>query len=118
MIVKLMAVFFLRNKSASILVNLREFVYNPGVFEALFLNMGDELVSDKGYDQEIEEINVPNNRGGQLFPEIINVVAEFVKQHGFAAQSRRRNETVYCLFLEILDIYLTGNREGHALRAV
>ena len=37
MIVKLMPVFFICNKNFSLLINLHEFVYTPGVFEAIFL---------------------------------------------------------------------------------
>ena len=29
------------------------------------------------------------------FPETVNEVAEFIKLHGFSAQSRRRDETAY-----------------------
>ena len=37
MIVKLMPVFFICNKNFSLLINLHEFVYTPGVFETIFL---------------------------------------------------------------------------------
>ena len=46
--------------------------------------------------------SVPNkkrvNKGGQkpivqLFPIIIDITSEFLKQHGLAAQCRRRNDT-------------------------
>ena len=38
------------------------------------------------------------NKGGQksivqLFPSIIDIASEFLKQHGLAAQCRRRNDT-------------------------
>ena len=37
MIVKLMKVFFTCNKNFSLLINLHEFAYTPGVFETIFL---------------------------------------------------------------------------------
>ena len=42
------------------------------------------------------------NKGGQksivqLFPSIIDITSEFLKQHGLAAQCRRRNDSVFSL---------------------
>ena len=38
------------------------------------------------------------------FPEILDAAAEFIKQHGFATQSRRRDETAYSSMVIIKQI--------------
>ena len=59
------------------------------------------------------------NRGGQpsiveLFPDVVDIAAEFVKQHGFAAHHRRRTETGYSSGVSIRDLrtHLLGNVKG------
>ena len=63
MIVKLMPVFFICNKNISHLINLHEFVYAPGFFEAIFLKK-DYLEVQNEADQNCIEYNIgkePNN---------------------------------------------------------
>ena len=48
----------------------------------------------------ISDTERPRQKGGQpsivsKFPEIVDQVSEFIKQHGFSAQNRRRTEIVY-----------------------
>ena len=100
MMVKLIPVFFfICNKNISLLIDLNEFVYTPAVFEAIFLKK-DYLEVQNEADQNYIEHNIgkaPNNdiniksKGGKpsivsKFPQIVDTVAEFFKQHGFAAQ--------------------------------
>ena len=65
----------------------------------------DELETENTEDASgIEETNSdterPMQKGGQpsivsKFPEIVDQVSEFIKQHGFSAQNRCRTEIVY-----------------------
>ena len=106
-IVKLTLVMYLKNQDKSVFINLHEFVITPGAFEMIMLLDKDSNEED---NDEAEVINVldesnPNNssrkgKGGQpsivsKFPQIADEVSEFIKQHGFSAQSRRRAETGY-----------------------
>ena len=106
-IVKLMLVMYLKNQDKSVFINLHEFVITPGAFEMIMLLDKDSNEED---NDEVEVINVldesnPNNnsrkgKGGQpsivsKFPQIVDEVSEFIKQHGFSAQSRHRAETGY-----------------------
>ena len=91
-------------------------MYTPGVFEAIFLKK-DYLDVQNEADQNYIEHNIgkaPNNdiniknKGGKpsivsKFPQIVDTVAEFFKQHGFAAQSGR-NETAYSSWVTIAQI--------------
>lgn len=93
MIVKLMPVLFIYNKNISLLINLHEFVYRRGVFEVIFLEK-DYLKVQNEDDQNCIEHNIskePNNdiniknKGGKpsivsKFSQIVDAVAEFVKQ--------------------------------------
>ena len=112
-ILKLMPLMYL---STGVYLNLCEFIYTPGAFE-IILNMdndpGLETICE---DAELEiseqsandfqfrdELNANENQEGKsrrgrpcivsVFPDIVNMAAEFVKQHGFSAQFRRRTET-------------------------
>ena len=61
------------------------------------------LLEEDPEDVEVTETNLQSGnkeKGGQpplikQFPDIVNIVVEFVKQQGYAAQHRRRDETVY-----------------------
>ena len=50
----------------------------------------------------------------ELFPDVVDITAEFVKQHGFAAHRRRRTETGYSSGVSIRDLrtHLLGNVKG------
>ena len=83
---------------------MHEFVYTPGVFEAfLICDQIDTEETEKYLHGNAVESDSQMKRkgfGGQpsivsRFPHIVDEVAEFVKQHEFAAQSRRRTETGY-----------------------
>ena len=85
-------------------INLHEFVYTPGALQILIFpeNIDEEVLDvNEQNDNENLLLNESSNRkgiGGQpsiirKFPEIVDAVAEFIKQHGFAAQSRRRIDT-------------------------
>ena len=105
--VKLMPVMYLKNQDKSVFINLHEFVITPRAFEMIILLDKD---SNEGDNDEAEVINVldesnPNNssrkgKGGQpsivsKFPRIVDEVSEYIKQHRFSAQCRRRTETGY-----------------------
>ena len=114
-ILRLMPVMHLRTKKAWIILNLHEFVYTPGAIEALLLCADErrnqvnnfsnsELVigDDANLDEISNSVALINEKStatsGQpsiaaKFPEVVNTAADFVKQQGFAAQSRRRSET-------------------------
>ena len=93
-------------------------MYTPGILE-VFLASGDFDNGNKNaVDMEIVEKTVESEdrlgTGGQpsitsKFPEIVEEVTEFVKQHGFSAQSRRRNETGYSsgVTIEQITLYST-----------
>ena len=102
-----MPIMCLKNHDKSVFLNLHEFVITPGAFEIIMLLDKDSNEED---NDEAEVINVldesnPNNssrkgKGGQpsivsKFPQIVDEVSKFIKQHGFTAQSRRRTETGY-----------------------
>ena len=107
-IVQLMPVLLVKKKSCSYFINLHEFVYIPGVFETIFLNEENET------ENPPEEVIVAGttDRGGiggrksivSKFPQIIDEVAEFIKQHGFAAQNRRRTDIGYSCGVTIKQI--------------
>ena len=77
----------------------------PGVFESILL-LGKPADSEgEGAETVVHIDSVIDNDcrkgiGGQpsitsKFPQIVDVVADFTKQHGFSAQNRRRTETSY-----------------------
>ena len=82
-------------------------MFTPGVLESL-LCMDYCDTSDVSSPEEIVDTHVPlgnvardhtisrkNHALVTKFPGIVEEVAEFVKQHGFAAQCRRRDDTSY-----------------------
>ena len=113
-ILQLMPVMLLKTATSWVILNLHEFVYTPGAIEAFLLcadewenpdNVSNSKLVD-GDNTNLEELSNPvlatNERStatrGQpsiaaKFPDIVNIAADFVKQHGFAAQNRRRSET-------------------------
>ena len=94
---------FVKAELGQFFINLKEFIYTPGALEILLNEQ-----TDKSEEDDVEMIdsgsqdNVPskkrvNKRGPksivQLFPSIIDITSEFLKQQGLAAQCRRRNDT-------------------------
>ena len=103
--VKTMPVMYLKSQTKSLFINLHEFVLTPGVFESILL-LGKPADSEgEGAETVVHIDSVIDNDcrkgiGGQpsitsKFPQIIDVVAEFIKQHGFSAQNRCRTEKYY-----------------------
>ena len=108
-ILKLMLVMLLQTKTGAIILNLYEFVYTPGAIEALLLcsdihdhtDSDSELVdhsdlsetSTRLADNENAKTTCGQPSISSKFPDLVNIAADFVKQHGFAAQSRRRTGT-------------------------
>ena len=96
---------YLKSQTKSLFINLHEFVLIPGVFESIFLlgKLADSEVEGAETVVDIDSVNDNDCRkviGGQpsitsKFPQIVDVVADFTKQHGFSAQNRRRTETSY-----------------------
>ena len=105
-IVKLMPVIYLKNNQNSAFVNLHEFVFTPGIFESIFLindDDGDETAVEEEQNEGSEANEAISGRLGigwrpsivSKFPKIVDEVVEFIKQNGFAAQSRRRIEVSF-----------------------
>ena len=101
-IVKTMPVMYLKSQTKSLFINLHVFVLTPGVFEPILL-LGKAADSEVERAETVVDIDsvIDNDCrkgiGGQLFiatkfPQIVDMVAEFIKQHGFSAQNRRRME--------------------------
>ena len=105
-IVKKMPVMYLKSQTKSLFINLHEFVLTPGAFKSILLLGKPADSEDEGAETVVDIDSVIDNDcrkgiGGQpsitskLFPQIVDVVAEFIKQHGFSAQNRRRTKTGY-----------------------
>ena len=106
-ITRLMPTMYVSNSFGGVFINLHEFVYVPGALEYLLSPDDDENKlgeeTEDPEDVEVTETNLQSGnkeKGGQpplikQFPDIVNIVVEFVKQQGYAAQHRRRDETVY-----------------------
>ena len=102
-ILKFFLVIYVKTEIGQFFINLKEFLYTPGALEILLNEQ-----TDKSEEDDVEMIesssqdSVPSkkrvNKGGQksiaqLFPSIIDITSEFLKQHGLAAQCGRRNDT-------------------------
>ena len=100
---KFFLVTFAKTELGQFFINLKEFIYTPGALEILLNEQTDKSEED---DVEVIESSsqdsIPSkktvNKGGQksiaqLFPSIIDITSEFLKQHGLAVQYRRRNDT-------------------------
>ena len=102
---KIVKTMYLKSPTKSLFINLHEFVLIPGFFESIFLlgKLADSEVEGAETVVDIDSVNDNDCRkviGGQpsitsKFPQIVDVVAEFIKQHGFSAQNRRQAETGY-----------------------
>ena len=96
-IVKTMRVMYLKSQTKSLFIKLHKFVLTPGVFESILL-LG-KLADSEGEGAEIfvdiDFVIDHDCRKGigcqhlitSKFPQIVDVVAEFIKQHGFSAQN-------------------------------
>ena len=100
-----MPVMHLKSQAKSLFINLQEFVLTPGVFESIIL-LGKPADGEGEVAETVVDINfvIDNDcRKGisgqpsitSKSPQIVDVVAEFIKQHGFSAQNRRRTESGY-----------------------
>ena len=100
-----MPVMHLKSQAKSLFINLQEFVLTPGVFESIIL-LGKPADGEGEGAETVVDINfvIDNDcRKGisgqpsitSKSPQIVDVVAEFIKQHGFSAQNRRRTESGY-----------------------
>ena len=98
-IVKTMRVMYLKSQAKSLFIKLHEFVLTPGVFKSILL-LGKPADSEgEGAETFVDIHFVIDNecRKGigcqpfitSKFPQIVDVVAVFIRQHGFSAQNRR-----------------------------
>ena len=104
-VVKIMPVMYLKHIDELLFVTLHEFVLTPGTFKSILFQDEDKSNEEEtDINIELNESNLENSRqkgkGGQpsivsRFSQIVEEVAEFIKQHGFSAQNRRRTETRY-----------------------
>lgn len=106
-LVKLFPVLYVCNKDTECFINIHEFIYSPGILETLLFLPKEELRSPEAaeifndihdtIDPENESVNNKGHLGQpslvSKFPEIVDITTEFIKQHGFAAQCRRRSDT-------------------------
>ena len=102
-ILKFFSVIFVKTELGQFFINLNEFIYTPGTLEILLNEQtGKPEEDDVEMIESSSQDSVPSkkkvNKGGQksivqLFPSIIDIASEFLKQHGLAAQCKRRNDT-------------------------
>ena len=121
---KFFLVTFAKTELGQFFINLKEFIYTPGALEILLneqTHKSDE--NDVEMIQSSSQDSVPSkkriNKGGQkpiaqLFSIIIDITSEFLKQHGLAAQCRRRNDTGFSSGVTINQIrqHLLENVQG------
>ena len=86
------------------------------MFETIFLKNGSYEVQEMKENKEDLPTSIDENEEKSIrvylgqpsvickFPQIVNQVAEFVKLHGFSAQSKRRDETAYSFGVTIPQI--------------
>ena len=104
-LVKKMPVMYLKSQRKSLFINLHEFLLTPGAFKSVLLLGKPADSEDEGAETVVDiDSGIDNDCrkgiGGQpsitsKFPQIIDVVTEFIKQHGFSAQNRCRTEKYY-----------------------
>ena len=110
-IIDTMPVIFVSNEHMHAFINLHEFVFITGALEYILSPAEATSVSSVGETEDSISCEIvttsPNepqesskSKTGQpaliaKFPGIVDVVADFIKQHGFSAQYRRRTETGY-----------------------
>ena len=123
-ILRLMSVMLLKSECGDIFINLHEFILTPDVIGAFLLCGDDSDIASVENPIDVseppcisDELPKSRNLSGQLsitskFPSIVNIAAEFVKQHGFSAHNRRRNETANTSVVSITQI------KEHLIKAV
>lgn len=105
-ILQKMPVMMISKEDNDLFINLDEFIFTPGLFEAFLCSDDKDALLEEGETRGDGEKNDESkndrerNYSGQpsivsKFPGIIDKAAEFMKQHGFAAHHRRRAETGY-----------------------
>ena len=103
-ITRMFPVILVKSEKTSAFINLHEFSCTSGALEYfLFPDKVEEaLQSQENHNKEIidERADIKSRKGiggwsslTKLFPEIIDSTEEFIKQNGFTAQCRRRNDT-------------------------
>ena len=113
-IVKTMPVMYVKSQIKSLFINLYEFVLTAGVFESILL-LGKPADSEGEGAETVVDIDfvIDNDCRKEIgcqrsitfkFPQIVDVVAEFIKQHGFSAQNRRQTQTGYSIGVTIKQI--------------
>ena len=99
-----MPVMLLKSECGDIFINLHEFILTPGGAIEAFLLCGDDSdiasvenpidVSEPPFiNDSSKELPKSRNLSGQpsiisKIPSIVNIAAEFVKQHGLSAHNR------------------------------
>ena len=111
-----MPVIIMKSRELELFVNIHEFALTPNFFEAFIYS--EKTVDSKGdkkdNDTKVQSKNRENKqeaheKRGQpslvtKFPDIIDKTKEFIKQHGFAAQHRRRTSTGYSSCVTIAQV--------------
>ena len=114
-IAQMFPVILVKSEKLSTFINLHEFSYTSGALEYLLFpdKVEESLQSEENHTIDIiderSDIESRKRTGGQptwtkLFLEIIDSTAEFIKQNGFAAQCRQRNDTGYSSGVSIREI--------------
>ena len=121
-VVKIMPVMYLKHIDELLFVTLHEFVLTPGTFKSILFQDEDKSNEEEtDINIELNESNLENSRqkgkGGQpsivsRFSQIVEEVAEFIKQHGFSAQNRRRTETRYSSGVLFLYLFLFSDNKN------
>ena len=93
-----MPFIFLKCQRKSLFINLHKFVFTSGVFESILLLEKPADSEGEGAETAVDIDSVIDNDcskeiGSQpsitsKFPQIVDVVAKFIKQNGFSAQNR------------------------------
>ena len=102
-ILKSFPVIFVKTELDQFFIYLNEFIYIPGTLQILLNEQTgkseeDDVKMIESSSQDSVASKKKVNKGGQksivhLFPCIIDITSEFLKQHGLAAHCRRRNDT-------------------------
>ena len=101
-------IMVLRNRETLVFVNLSELVYVPGALDFL-LYPNDAPSRDDEVSEIRDKIHSARKYSGQpslvqRFPNILDVTTEFIKQHSFSAQHRRRTDTCFSSGITISQI--------------
>ena len=123
-ILKSFPVIFVKTELDQFFIYLNEFIYIPGTLQILLNEQTgkseeDDVKMIESSSQDSVASKKKVNKGGQksivhLFPCIIDITSEFLKQHGLAAHCRRRNDTGFSSGVTINQIrqHLLENVQG------